>query len=68
MIIPREDNKIRLYLQLDPTSGLVDELGRIDKSAVNPALLMQVAQKTMHPYRMDAVGEPEWWSIYMSAY
>ena len=66
MIIPREGDKVRLYLQLDDNADLIGEDGRLDRSAVTPAHLMDVARKSFHPFRMETVGEPEWWTIYMS--
>jgi hypothetical protein len=66
MVIPQEVDKIRLYLQLDPKTGVVDEQGRLIKSAVNYEKLLEVAKKSFHPYRMEAIGPPEWWSIYKS--
>jgi phenol 2-monooxygenase (NADPH) len=66
MAIPQELDKIRLYLQLDPKTGIVDEEGRLIKSAMNYQRLFEVAKKSFHPYRMEAIGPPEWWSIYKS--
>lgn len=42
MIIPREGDKVRLYVQLDDKSGLVTSTGRIDKEKATPELLLEV--------------------------
>ncbi|TCD71733.1 hypothetical protein EIP91_005499 [Steccherinum ochraceum] len=66
MIIPREDDKVRLYIQLSENDVEKDiETGRVDKSKIGPQQLMQVAKKAFHPYRVNHVGEIEWWTIYV---
>lgn len=67
MIIPREGDKIRLYIQLSDQDVEKDiQTGRIDKSKVGPQQLMEVAKKAFHPYHIDYVGEIDWWTIYIS--
>lgn len=66
LMIPRENDTIRLYLQIDETTGLIDEEGRLDRSSVTPESLMKIARKTLQPYKMEMVGEPNWWTVYMS--
>jgi phenol 2-monooxygenase len=43
MIIPREGDKVRLYLQLDDNAGMIGSDGRLDRSAVTPQKLFQVS-------------------------
>ena len=66
MIIPREGDKIRLYLQLTDSDVINPDTGRVDKSRMGPEALMQVAKKTFAPYTMSADAF-DWWTIYISA-
>ena len=67
MIIPREGDKVRLYLQLTDSDVVNPETGRVDKNKMGPEKLMQVAKKSFYPYSMHA-DEFEWWTIYISTY
>lgn len=42
MIIPREGDKVRLYIQLDQNSELITSTGRVDKERATPELLLEV--------------------------
>ena len=42
MIIPREGDKIRLYIQLDGKSSYVTNNGRIDKARLQPRNIFEV--------------------------
>ncbi|GJE93871.1 phenol 2-monooxygenase [Phanerochaete sordida] len=64
MIIPREGDKIRLYIQLTDTDVLNPETGRVDKNKMGPEKLMEVAKKTFYPYTMHA-DTFDWWTIYI---
>ena len=65
MIIPREGDKVRLYVQLTGGDVVDPETGRVNKDRVGPHELMQVAKKTFHPYSIHAY-EFDWWTIYIS--
>ena len=66
MIIPREGDVVRLYIQLTDTD-VVDASGRVDKSKMGPQRLLEVANKSFHPYKVAAKdGVIEWWTIYIS--
>ncbi|THH26983.1 hypothetical protein EUX98_g7209 [Antrodiella citrinella] len=66
MIIPREGDKIRLYIQLSEKDVEKDiQTGRVDKSKVGPQQLMEVAKKIFKPFNIDYVGEIDWWTIYV---
>ena len=67
MIIPREGDKVRLYLQLTDSDVVNPETGRVDKNKMGPEELMQVAKKSFYPYSMHA-DNFEWWTIYISEY
>ncbi|TFY54823.1 hypothetical protein EVJ58_g8633 [Rhodofomes roseus] len=64
MIIPREGDLVRLYVQLSDTDA-VDENGRVDKTKMGPNRLLDVARKTFHPYKIDAKNEFDWWTVYL---
>jgi phenol 2-monooxygenase len=65
-LIPREDDKDRIYIQLDGTNmGLSTATnGRVDKTAASPEKLLAVAQEIMKPFKVKQVGECEWWTVY----
>lgn len=42
MVIPREGDKVRLYIQLSDKQVVDPATGRVDKSRVSPELLLQV--------------------------
>ncbi|KAJ6554063.1 FAD binding domain-containing protein [Mycena sp. CBHHK59/15] len=64
MIIPREDDKVRLYIHLDGKDAVNAASGRIDKLRMGPERLLDVARKTMHPYKIKPPNEFDWWTIY----
>ncbi|KAI0923519.1 hypothetical protein AcV5_009039 [Taiwanofungus camphoratus] len=65
MIVPREGDKVRLYLQLTDTDAVDLPTGRIDKSKMNPRRLLEVARKQFYPYTMSTPREVDWWTIYI---
>lgn len=65
MIIPREGDVIRLYIQLTDTDVINPETGRVDRAKMGPEKLMEVAQKSFHPYTITS-DSYEWWTIYIS--
>lgn len=61
MVIPRERNLVRLYIQLAhlaPTRG-----ERFDKSKGSPEAIFAAAKKIMAPYEID-YEYCEWWTVY----
>lgn len=68
MIIPREGDKIRVYILLedDLISKAISSSGRVDKSKLTPDQLLSTAQKIFSPYKLQARNGFEWWTIYMS--
>jgi phenol 2-monooxygenase len=46
MIIPREGDKVRLYIQLSEKDGAVDlATGRVDKSRIGPRKILEVSRR-----------------------
>ena len=67
MVIPREGDKIRVYIQLSDTDAVDPETGRVNLGRYGPERLLEVAKKTFRPYTIDAVPDKiEWWTIYQS--
>ncbi|KAE9394654.1 hypothetical protein BT96DRAFT_923415, partial [Gymnopus androsaceus JB14] len=64
MIIPREEDKVRLYIQLDG-KDVIDHTGRVDKSKVGPEQILDVARKTLHPFTIKSPESYHWWTIYI---
>ncbi|KXN90667.1 Phenol 2-monooxygenase [Leucoagaricus sp. SymC.cos] len=66
MIIPREGDGVRLYIQLSERDGAVDlATGRVDKSRVGPRKILEVARKTLAPFTIETPESFEWWTIYI---
>ena len=65
MVIPREGDLVRLYIQLTDRDVLGAD-GRVDKARMGPEKLLSVAQKSFQPYKITTKGF-DWWTIYISA-
>ncbi|KAF7302055.1 hypothetical protein MIND_00772000 [Mycena indigotica] len=65
MVIPREGDKVRIYIQLDGKDGVVDASnGRIDKQRITPQQLLQVASRSFHPFIFKTPKTIDWWTLY----
>ncbi|KAF8806894.1 hypothetical protein BYT27DRAFT_7233651 [Phlegmacium glaucopus] len=58
MLIPREGDKVRLYIQLDSNA-------RVDKSQMSPLQLLDVARKSFQPYTIQTPEIFDWWTVYI---
>ncbi|CAA7265147.1 unnamed protein product [Cyclocybe aegerita] len=66
MVIPREGDKVRLYIQLDDRqNNFVTSDKRIDKDKVRPQQILEVARKSFNPYSIKMTDEFDWWTIYI---
>ncbi|THG94540.1 hypothetical protein EW026_g6950 [Hermanssonia centrifuga] len=63
MVIPREGDKVRIYVQLTEKEDVDLRDGRIDKAKIGPEKLMQVARKSFYPYSISTKAF-DWWTIY----
>ncbi|PPQ64352.1 hypothetical protein CVT24_008421 [Panaeolus cyanescens] len=63
MIIPREGDMIRLYIQLDDKNLMTN--GRVDKSKIGPLQLLEVARKSFHPFYFGTPEKFDWFTIYI---
>ncbi|CZR66721.1 probable phenol 2-monooxygenase [Phialocephala subalpina] len=60
MVIPRENKLVRLYIQMTTTEKGGDKL---DRSNITPKLILESAQRTMKPYKLD-YEYCDWWTAY----
>ncbi|KAI0773261.1 FAD binding domain-containing protein [Trametes elegans] len=65
MVIPREGDLVRLYIQLADTDVVDPATGRVDKSRMGPQQLLAVAQKSFAPFHIDSSGHFDWWTLYI---
>lgn len=61
MVIPRENKLVRLYIQLTTTDGSGG--GKVDRSKINPAVILTSAQRILHPYKLT-YRYCDWWTAY----
>ena len=60
MVIPRENKLVRFYIQLIETGT---ESGKVDRSKINPEMILKSAQKIIAPYKLD-FHYIDWWTGY----
>lgn len=65
MVIPREGDKIRLYIQLEGKDAINVASGRVDKSKMGPERLLEVARRSFYPYTIKTPKAFDWWTIYI---
>ncbi|ETS74849.1 hypothetical protein PFICI_13333 [Pestalotiopsis fici W106-1] len=62
MVIPRENNLVRLYIQLIEVK-LDATTGRADKSKITPESIFDAAKKILQPYKIE-YDVCDWWTAY----
>ncbi|OBZ73534.1 Phenol 2-monooxygenase [Grifola frondosa] len=65
MVIPREGDKVRLYIQLSDKQFVDPSTGRVDKDNVSPEKLLEVAKKSFAPYSISTPNPIDWWTLYI---
>ncbi|KAF8600078.1 hypothetical protein BDV93DRAFT_476800, partial [Ceratobasidium sp. AG-I] len=66
VLVPREDDLVRFTVQIvDADVGVDPATGRIDRSKVQVDKIKQLVKEIFQPYRIDFVGEPDWWGAYV---
>ncbi|KAK7434242.1 hypothetical protein VKT23_020292 [Stygiomarasmius scandens] len=66
LIVPREDDMVRLYIPLDETAQYRDpETKKVNVDAVNPDDLLDIARRAFEPYYMNAKQGYHWWTVYV---
>ncbi|KAF8628709.1 hypothetical protein AX17_005932 [Amanita inopinata Kibby_2008] len=63
-VIPREDDKVRLYIQLGQKDAIDDATGRVSKAKISPHYIFEVAKKSLYPYTFETRSDFEWWTLY----
>ncbi|KZP01519.1 hypothetical protein CALVIDRAFT_508087 [Calocera viscosa TUFC12733] len=64
MIIPREGDEVRLYIQL--AEGLEQGAeGRLDRSKVGPEKVMAIAKEAVKPWKLEFPNPITWWTVYV---
>ena len=61
MVIPRERELVRLYIQLAHLSP--GKRNRFDRSKGNPETIFETARQILHPYEIS-YEYCEWWTVY----
>ena len=61
MVIPRENKLVRLYIQLTTTNETGGK--KVDRSKINPEVILGAAQKILHPYKIT-YKYCDWWTAY----
>ncbi|KIM62707.1 hypothetical protein SCLCIDRAFT_24775 [Scleroderma citrinum Foug A] len=64
MIVPREGDKVRLYVQLLDQDMVDSGTRRVDKTLMNPETILEVAKKMFRPFYIHPLTDIEWWTIY----
>ncbi|KLO06801.1 hypothetical protein SCHPADRAFT_678024 [Schizopora paradoxa] len=67
MIIPREGDVVRLYLQLsnEDAKEVINAKGRIDRTKWGPDRLLEIAKRSLQPFTISFPKEVEWWTLYI---
>ncbi|KAI0773243.1 FAD binding domain-containing protein [Trametes elegans] len=65
LLIPREGDLLRLYVQLSDADVLDPQTGRLDKARASPEKVLNMARKILRPYRIEPIGDIRWWTMYV---
>ncbi|KAH7906198.1 hypothetical protein BJ138DRAFT_1223476 [Hygrophoropsis aurantiaca] len=66
LLVSREADRIRIYLQLADNDVLNPNTGRVDKDKMCAAQLLHVAQKSIYPYKLIPTNGINWWTLFSS--
>ncbi|KAF8600135.1 hypothetical protein BDV93DRAFT_448146 [Ceratobasidium sp. AG-I] len=66
VLVPREDDLVRFNVQIINTDVGVDPTtGRIDRTKIQADKIKELVKEIFQPYRIDFMGEPDWWGAYV---
>ncbi|KAF8555667.1 hypothetical protein OG21DRAFT_1410564 [Imleria badia] len=65
LLVPREDERIRIYMQLADKDVLNPATGRVDKTKMGAKQLLEVAQMSLSPYSLNPTDGINWWTLYI---
>ena len=63
LMVPREKNLVRFYVQLTRTQRINEAAERLDRSKYNPQLILESAQQILRPYKLN-YSQLDWWTLY----
>ncbi|KAG2051868.1 hypothetical protein BDR06DRAFT_1009988 [Suillus hirtellus] len=63
-LLPREEDRVRAYVQLEDSDVINPVTGRVDKDRMGPEEILQTAQKSLKPYKLARKSEFLWWTVY----
>ena len=66
LVVPREGDLVRLYVQLSDMELVDKQTNRVDKAQASPEKLIETAARILQPYYLRAIGEVQWWTVYIS--
>lgn len=66
LVIPREGDEVRFYVQLTAQDMTDPNTGRVDKDRMGPEKLLEVAQASIKPYKLVPARGISWWTLYIS--
>jgi phenol 2-monooxygenase len=65
LLVPREKDRIRVYMQLEDKDIIDPATGRVDKGRIGPDELLQVARRSLYPYTLVPTTGILWWTLYI---
>lgn len=65
LLVPREKDRLRTYIQLEDKDIIDPATGRVDKERVGPEELLAVARRTLHPFKLIPTTGILWWTLYI---
>ncbi|KAF9220325.1 hypothetical protein BS17DRAFT_787540 [Gyrodon lividus] len=65
MVIPRENDQVRLYIQLSGGDAFDPSTGRVDRNRMSPEKILEVAKKMFRPFELRTPPEFHWWTVYI---
>lgn len=65
LLVPREQDRVRVYMQLEDKDIINPATGRVDKERMGPDELLEVARRSLYPYKLIPTTGILWWTLYI---
>ncbi|KAG9313144.1 putative monooxygenase [Chiua virens] len=68
LLVPREADRIRIYMQLADKDVLNPQTGRVDKEKMGPKQLLEARfpiTKSLSPFSLNPTDGINWWTLYI---
>ncbi|KAG2137579.1 FAD binding domain-containing protein [Suillus bovinus] len=65
LLVPREQDRLRVYVQLENKDIINPATGRVDKERMGPDEMLEVARKSLSPYKLSPTTGFLWWTLYI---